>query len=80
MAPQDPMDLQLENSCLHHNSFGFNRIFLKLADKVDMDKILNEFEKWAVRIIKQSYVPLFAKVALFDIVINITQSVVTRCS
>ena len=29
-----------------HNSFGFYRMFLKPADKLDMDEISNDFENW----------------------------------
>ena len=39
MEPQCPIDLHWENVC-HHNSFSFDRMFLTLADKMDMDKIL----------------------------------------
>ena len=35
--PKCPIDLQRENAC-HHNSFSFYRMFLKLADKVDIMK------------------------------------------
>ena len=30
--------------CHQHNSFSFDWIFLKLADKMDMDEISDEFE------------------------------------
>ena len=33
------------------NSFSFDWIFPKLADKVDKDKILNKFDNWADQII-----------------------------
>ena len=36
--------------CHQHNSFSFDRICLKLADKVDMDEILDEFENWPDRV------------------------------
>ena len=32
--------------CHQHNSFSFARMFLKLADKVEMDEISNKFENW----------------------------------
>ena len=35
--PQGPIDLQWENVCHHHNSLSFNRMFLKLTDKVGKD-------------------------------------------
>ena len=44
--PQGSIDLQWKNACHHHNSFSFDQMFLKLADKVDMDEILNKFENW----------------------------------
>ena len=31
--------LTMGNVCHHHNCFSFAQMFLKLADKVDMDKI-----------------------------------------
>ena len=34
-----------------HNSFSFDRIYLKLADKLDMDGISDTFENWPHRII-----------------------------
>ena len=34
---------------------------LKLADKVDMNEILNEFETWSDQIISLSYIPLTAE-------------------
>ena len=40
---QGPTDLQWENAC-HQWHFGFDQIFLKLADKVDMDESENKFE------------------------------------
>ena len=30
--------------CHQHNSFSFDQIFLKLADKVDMDEFLDKSE------------------------------------
>ena len=39
-ATQGPKDFQWE-----HNAFSFDRIFLKVADDVDMDKISDKFEK-----------------------------------
>ena len=44
--PQGSIDLQSENVFHHHYSFSFDRMCLKLADKVDMDEILRKFEKW----------------------------------
>ena len=37
--------------CYQHYSFNFDGIYLKLADKVDMDDISNRFETWTGRII-----------------------------
>ena len=40
---------KFENSvllCHQYNTFSFDQIFLKLADKVDMDEILDEFKNW----------------------------------
>ena len=50
------IDLLWENACNHHKSFSYDRMFLKLADlkladKVDMDKISNKFENWPDQII-----------------------------
>ena len=45
------IDLQAENAFHLHNSFSFDRIHLKLADKVDMDEISEEFKNWPDRII-----------------------------
>ena len=42
--PQDSIDLQWENACHQHNSFNFDRIFLKLADKMDVDEISDGFK------------------------------------
>ena len=40
--PLGAIDLQWENACYVHNSFSFDRIFLKLADKEDMDEISDD--------------------------------------
>ena len=37
--------VHLENACHQHKSFNFDWIFLKLADKVDMDKLSDNLEK-----------------------------------
>ena len=37
--------------CYQHNSFSLDGMFLKLADKVDMYEIFNEFETWPDQII-----------------------------
>ena len=41
---QRPIDLQWENACHHNNSFSFVQKFLKLADKLDLDEISDEFK------------------------------------
>ena len=46
-----PIDLQWEYACHHHNSFSFDQMFLKLADKMGMDEILNRLENWPDQII-----------------------------
>ena len=38
MAMTDSHRLTWEIACHHHNFFNFDQIFLKLTDKVDMDK------------------------------------------
>ena len=43
--PQGPIDLQLVNDYHHYNSFSFNQMFLKLANNMDMDKILDELKQ-----------------------------------
>ena len=43
--------------------FSFDQIFLKLADKLDMDKILDEVENWPDQIINLSPVPWIAEKA-----------------
>ena len=48
--PKGPINLQWENACHHHNSFGFDRLFLKRADKVGMDGISDSSENWPGRI------------------------------
>ena len=47
-------------------SFRLNGIFLKLADKLEMDKISDECENGLDRIINQSHVPLIHEKPLFD--------------
>ena len=37
--------------CHQHNSKNIDQIFLKHADKVDMDSVLDSFETWPDRII-----------------------------
>ena len=53
-------------------------MFLKLADKVDVDIISGNFENWPDRIINLSYVPLIAEKPLFDFVISISHSLLIR--
>ena len=43
--------------CHQHNSFSFDMIFLTLADKVDIDEILDVFENWPDRIIILKVMP-----------------------
>ena len=72
--PKCPIHLQRENAC-HHNSFSFYRIFLKIADKIDMDEISKEFENWTYRIINLRVTsPWLLKKPLFDFVISTTRS------
>ena len=59
-----------KNACHHHNSRSFNWMFLKLADKEDMDKISTN---WSDRLINFSYVPLIAEKAA-DFIIGVTRS------
>ena len=40
--------------CNQHNTFSFDQIFQKFADKVDMDGISDEFVIWPDRIISNS--------------------------
>ena len=48
-------------------------MFLKLADKVDMEEILNKLENWPDRIINlRDTSPWLVKKRLFDFVISIT--------
>ena len=62
--------------CHQHNPFSFDRLFLKLADKVDIGKISDEFENWPVRIINfRITFPWLLKKPLFDYIISITRSV-----
>ena len=58
--PQGPIDLQEENACYQHNSFSFDvdRIFLKLADKVDMDEIWDEFKTGQIKSLILELLPL----------------------
>ena len=44
--PQGPIDLQWENFYHDHNSFSFDRMFLKFAEKLDMDEISNKLKNW----------------------------------
>ena len=37
--------------CHHHNLFSFDQNFLKPAAKMNIDKILDQFENWPDRII-----------------------------
>ena len=37
--------------CHQYNSFSFDKLFLKLADKEDMVEISDEFENWPDQII-----------------------------
>ena len=66
---------------LYHqcNSFSFFRIFLKLADKVDMDEFSDDSETWPDRIINLRVTsPWLLKKPLFYIVISIASSVLIR--
>ena len=55
-----------------HNSISFDPIFLKFADKVDMDKISHEFETWPDWIICLRFaLPLLLKKKVFDFIISI---------
>ena len=79
--PQGSIDLQWENVCLHHNSFSFDRMFLKLADKMDMDEISDKIENRLDLIINlRVTTPWLLKTLLFDFVISVTHSVLIRCS
>ena len=58
-------------ACHHHNSFSFDCIFLKLAEKADMDEISKKFENWLDRNINLLVTsPWLLKKPLFDIVIS----------
>ena len=61
--PQGSKHLQWENACHYHISFSFDRVFLKLAHKVDKDEIAVEFKHWLDWIINLSYVPLITEKA-----------------
>ena len=52
-----PLIVENASVCLCHqcNSFSFDWLFLKLADKVDMDEILNKFDNWPDQIINFRY-------------------------
>ena len=62
--------------CYQHYLFSFNRIFLKLADKVDMDEVWDVCEKWPDKIILLRILSLW----LFDFVLSITCSVLVGSS
>ena len=47
----------LKNACHHYNCDNFDYIFLKLADKLDMDKISDEFKYWLDRNINLRVTP-----------------------
>ena len=51
MATTRSIDLQWVTGCRHHNSFSFDQRFVKLANKVEMDEILDEFTNWPDQII-----------------------------
>ena len=63
--PQGPTDLQWETACHHHNSFSFDQMFLKLADKGGHGWIPVEFETWPDRIICHRVKPLDCWESLF---------------
>ena len=68
--------------CHQHNSLYFDQIFLKLADKVDMNDISHEFENlldWIISLRVTSPLSLKKK-PLFDFVISITHSVLIGSS
>ena len=64
------IDLQWENACHQCNAFSFDRI-LKRTYKWVGDKSLDEFESWG-------YIPLIAKIPLFDFVISKSRSIFDR--
>ena len=64
-----------------NNAFGFDRIFLKVADKVDMDGISGEFETWPDWIICLSLMsPWLLKKPVFDFIFSINHSVLIGSS
>ena len=55
-------------------------MFLKLADKVDMDEISDKFKNWPDQFIDFRVTsPSLLKKLLFDFVISITHSVLMGC-
>ena len=69
--------------CHQHNSIGFDQMFLKLPEQVDMDEILEEFENWPDQIMDLRVMSLIAVKAswpLFDFVISVTCSVLLESS
>ena len=79
--PQGSIDLQWENACHYHNCFSFGWMFLKLADKVNMDKISDKFENWPDRIMNLTVTsPWLLKKPKFNFVIRVTHSVLIGCS
>ena len=52
--------------CYQHNSFRFDWFFQKLADKVEMDEVSDEFETWPDQIISYRVTsPLIAEKPLY---------------
>ena len=67
--------------CHQHNLFSFDRTFLKLADKVDMNGIFNKFETWPDWIICFRVTSLWLwEKPIFDFISSITHSVLIGSS
>ena len=67
--------------CHQQNSFSFDQIFLKLADKVDMDRISDKFKTWPDCIIYLRVTsPWLLKKLIFDFIISITSSILIGSS
>ena len=81
-----PLDCEKKKEAfiwLYHqrNSFNFDWIILELADKVEMDEVLNEFKNCPDQVICFRVTTIwFLKMPIFDLVIRMTPPVLIRSS
>ena len=76
-----PFIAEKVSDCHQHNLLSFDRIFLQLTDKVEMDEVLDEFENCPGQIIYFTVtIPWLLKMPIFNLIIGVTPSVLIRVS